>query len=436
MDKNYYTEKNTNSIFNKLQWILLIIIFLANFWATWNTYAILDTVYGLATLMCFAVMLVLIISNHSRNMKIWDAFCIICFIVWSAIMMYAFDVAHPTHGDRTFLFFTMDSYALSFIRMLILILPCIAIVDYNKIYKSKYTKFLFLIILITGTFFMARAIEVNPDAVRARATMAFAGYEYLLKGVPDYAHVYGAAIIFPAILYRRSDTRGFEKHCYTLIIILMAYIIIFSQFATALLVMLVGILVYYFIISNKKNRLFIFFLGVLLVIIVVFLDGGADIFYWLSDKVEGAWSIKLEDIALTLSGKEDSGMVSSRFSYYKDSLNSFLNDPLFGLLFKDGKIGGHATAIDILGLTGIFGFIPFGVCVTCNFLKMYKNAFNLAGKAVAISCFVQFVVLAFSKNVISAMAIFLAYFVVVPVILKAKEREQSDAQKIKEVVVR
>ena len=299
-------------------------------------------------------------------------------------------------------------------------------VDFNKMIAKKSTKFILLIIVVSSAFFMARAIQAHPDAVRARATMEFLGYGDFLKGVPDYGQVYAMAIIFPVFLYKAKNSIKFEKFCYVIILGLMAYIIIFSQFATALIILIIGIFIYLFLSVKPSQKVFVGLLFLFFVLIVVFMDGGADILNWLSKHTVGAWSTKLRDMASSLSGRQDSGMVSSRVDLYNESFKSFFASPIFGKFIESsGDIGGHATNIDILGLAGLFGFSFWALTIYFNYVRMVKFCTTKDAKVVVITCTIQFILLASLKNIISAMAIFLAFFVIIPAFIKSTNTEEK-----------
>ena len=145
----------------------------------------------------------------------------------------------------------------------------------------------------------------------------------------------------------------------------------------------------------------------------------------LANSVEGIWSEKLHDISESLSGSTLSGSVAARGDLYQTSLNTFFESPLFGLMANTlSSLGGHATAIDILGLTGIFGFIPFVLTIVYNFKRVCRTCNFPKNKASIIACNIEFIVLIFTKNIITALAVFFAFFVLFPLLLKIESTEE------------
>ena len=391
----------------------------------------LSATFSLACIAMFGFMVVNIFLNGTRPVKSTTWLGYAGFIAWCSVMIGVYGTIYSPHSVVSFLFFSMDGAAIFFVRVFVSVLPCMVFVDFDEYTIDKKAKIAIFAILITSVYFTSKAVATNPDALRARGTMEYLGLEEILVGTPGYAMTYAFSLLIPSFLHKcfiakEKNTKIF----YGIGTAMLSYIVVVAQYATALLIAIIGILVYLLIASKPKNRVYII-IATLAIVFVLNLTGGVSgILDTLSKHVEGTWAIKLKDIALTLEGKQDSGSVSSRADHYNESLATFLQSPIFGKYTKDtGSIGGHATAIDVLGLTGIVGFIFMAASVYGNFARMKNHPSYKTSKPAVIACMVQFIALIFSKNIVTSMAIFFAFYVLNPLLLKSKESEENEFDK-------
>jgi len=239
---------------------------------------------------------------------------------------------------------------------------------------------------------------------------------------------YSYALLFPVFLHKCRMTSGITRTFYIICSVMLGYIVMVAQYATALLIMLIGAIVYVFLISKQRTRVGLVLCVIGFGCILAITNGGADIIRAIARNVEGAWAIKLEDIALTLSGKGGADSVTARSALYAESVDAFIQSPLFGKLWgKTGRIGGHATAIDVLGLTGMAGFIVMIACICGNFSRMKNHPSYETAKPAVIAGMVQFFILIFYKNIVTSLAIFFVFFVFIPLLLKAKEPSNHES---------
>lgn len=413
--------------FKGLQLFCFAIIVLNFEWALWTVLPRSSTLFSIA---CMGVFTLNLIMAFIKLYKIkWCNYLptYITFIIWSVIMIVVSHFFYHVYRNVTFLFFTLDAHAIFYIRMFVSILPCMFLVDVCDFKETKLFKYIFGLIILSNTFFTLRAVQVFPDALRARGTMENLGEEQYLLGTPDYAMVYGMALVFPALLQKCKNAKtGNEKIFYIICTAMVAYIITASQFATALLIMLIGALIFAFV--NMKFSKKIIFISIILLVFI--LNWGLhldEIFLnWLSGVVNGTWAEKLQDIALSISSGDISGSLLGRQDLYQKSIKAFFESPIFGKMLKNtSNIGGHATALDILGLAGIVGFIPFGLTIVFNYFRLKATCNYNKNKAAIIACVIEFAFLAFSKNIITSLSIFFSFFVMIPFLLKLGEEEQN-----------
>lgn len=390
----------------------------------------LSSLFSLACMALFGLTTITIFLNWNSSFKLSSSLCYIGLVLWSIVMIGAYGTIYSPHSITNFLGLRMDSYAIFFVRIFVSVIPCMAFVDYGEFTLTKLLKTIILLVLLVTTVLTSRAVAVNPDALRARASMEFEGLEFILVGAPGYSTTYSYSLLIPVFLHKCFTTTKKNKTYYVICIILLIYIVIIAQYATALIIAIVGALTYLIIVSKPKARLQVILFGALFLVLLNMTNGGSDIFYALADRVEGTWSTKLTDIALILEGQSDSGSISSRVDHYSESLNAFLKSPILGMYWNQTtSIGGHATAIDVLGLAGIMGFIPMMLSVYGNFARMKNHPSYQNSKPAVIACIVEFLVLIFSKNIVTSMAIFFVFYGLIPLFLKAEEGVADESAK-------
>lgn len=390
----------------------------------------LSSLFSLACIAMFGFMVLNILLNATRPVKPTTLLCYAGFLAWSAIMIGVYGFLYPSGSVTNFLIFNMPSYGIFFIRLFVSVLPCMVFADMIEYSVDKKARVTMFIVLFVSVLLTSKAVAINPDALRARASMEAEGLEDLLKGTPAYAITYSYALLLPVFLHKCRLSENKIRTFYIICTVMMIYILIVAQYATALILALVGALVYALLVSKPKNRVRIIIATIGIILVLNITGGVSGIFQSLSKYVEGSWATKLNDIALTLEGQQDSGSVSGRTDLYSKSLAAFLQSPIFGKYTKDtGPIGGHAIAIDVLGLTGIVGFIFMAASVYGNFARMKNHPSYKTSKPAVIASMVEFIVLIFSKNIVTSMAIFFTFFVLIPLLLKSKESGENEFDK-------
>ena len=237
--------------------------------------------------------------------------------------------------------------------------------------------------------------------------------------------VYGMALIFPVFLQKikNAQTKS-DRIIYLIFAALIFYVIMVSQFATALLIAIIGSLIFFLFSMGGNKKVIVIIIIACLFFYVHVTKMDIALIDTLANSVEGIWSEKLHDISESLSGSTLSGSLSERNDLYQESLKTFAESPMFGIMANTtGSLGGHATAIDILGLVGIFGFIPFVLTIIYNFKRVCRTCNFPKNKASIIACNIEFIVLIFTKNIITSLSVFFAFFVMFPLLLKIENTE-------------
>lgn len=397
-------------------------------WALWGEYSFANILFPLGCAGGFALIF-LYAAPKVQEIK-WKKVMpeYMHYLIWIVIMVVANEFFYENYRKISFIFITADAHAIFFIRLLVSVIPFMFFVDQNKFKDTKLFKLVLAVVIGTNAFYTFRAVRFFPDAIRARATTEYIGGEEFLFGTPDYAMVYGMALIFPVFLQKvkNAQTR-FDRIVYFIFAALVFYVVLVSQFATALLIAIIGTLIFFLLSMRGNRRMMVLIVVSFLVLYVHITKMDVEILNFLADSIEGTWADKLRDISASLSGSTLSGSLSERNDLYQTSLDSFLKSPIFGIMaYPTGSLGGHATAIDILGLTGIFGFIPFALTIFYNFRRVCRTCNFPKNKASIIACNIEFIVLVFSKNIITSLSLFFAFFVLFPLLLKVENTEERN----------
>lgn len=395
-------------------------------WALWTEFSFSSIIFSAACIGGFALTFVYVAPyiEEIRWKKVIPEY--MHYLFWIIIMVIANEFFYEKYSKITFIFLTMDAHAIFFIRLLVSVIPFMFFVDENKFKETKLFKAILGIIIGTNAFYTFRAVRFFPNAIRARSTMEYIGGEEFLYATPDYAMVYGLALIFPVFLQKiKNAEQKVDKIFYLILAALSFYIIAVSQFATALIIAIVGTLIFFMLGMAGNKKIIIPLILVFLLFYVHITKMDIEFLNMLADSIDGTWSEKLQDISDSLSGSALSGSLSDRNDLYQTSLNAFFESPIFGIMAnRGGQLGGHATAIDILGLAGLTGFIPFVLMYVYNFKRVCRTCNFPKNKAAIIACNIEFLVLVFTKNIITSLSVFFAFFVLFPLLLKVENTEE------------
>ena len=395
-------------------------------WALWTEFSFSSMLFSVACIggVLLTFVYVAPYMEEIRWKKVIPEY--MHYLFWILVMVIANEFFYERYSKITFIFLTMDAHAIFFVRLLVSVLPFMFFVDQNKFKETKLFKAIIGIVIATNAFYTFRAVQFFPNAIRARATKEYIGGEEFLYATPDYAMVYGLALIFPVFLQKiKNSEQRIDKIIYLIYAALSFYVILVSQFATALIIAIVGTLIFFMLGMAGNKRVVILLVLAFLLFYVHITKMDVEFLTMLANSVDGTWAEKLQDMADSLSGSALSGSLSTRNDLYQTSLDTFLESPLLGIMaYSNGKLGGHATAIDILGLSGLIGFIPFALTYVYNFKRVCRTCNFPKNKAAIIACNIEFIILVFTKNIITSLSLFFAFFVLMPLILKAESPEE------------
>lgn len=241
--------------------------------------------------------------------------------------------------------------------------------------KKTLRRILWLFILIS-TITTIYGNILFPEASRQLASTGD-GSRFSRRNIGGYGFVYAGLLALPFAMHGiNSCQKKTEKLCYVIEFASILVMLYFTQYATALLL---GILMSLTIaILKMKNTMARFTIGA--VFIYAYIGCRSYIGKWLlsvqlyfksQDAVQLAERVRLLREAYL--GNEFSGDLATRNSLYKQSIEAFINSPIWGSIFNGSKVGGHSELLDILGATGILGGGLFVVVFLFNVNRILKN---------------------------------------------------------------
>ena len=202
---------------------------------------------------------------------------------------------------------------------------------------------------------------------------------YLSKNIGGYAFIYYLLLMIPVILYELSRKKSL---LYIVILLIMLFCIIRSEYAIALLLSFVAVLIgLIFIFKNNYLRI---------------AAGCMSVFVLTKFEEILIWSLNyFRNISYELYFRTDTmgGDLLGRTKVFMVSIENFINYPIFGSMFRYKEyVGEHSEFLDYLGHSGIFGLIILVFIIRAIIKRMKKsglenNRFNilLIGLAIMLS---------------------------------------------------
>lgn len=296
-------------------------------------------------------------------------------------------------------------------RYQLLIYPILfAYVRHLSLYeKKRIFKLAFMCIIGTIMLSLYYVVFVEPLAIR------YAGVIQLF-GSGDFMLMYSIALAMGPLLFLILERLKHKMKSSILIIglILMFTCLIVCKLVTSIVVAVISILVM-FIIKQKKKFLLIPFICTLAWFSKTFI---AKMFYYIADKKIFFWSTndKIIAVANLLSGNTANiNTLSDRYMLARWSLQSFMENPLFGINWKDhvyGKIGCHMQWADDLGRYGLLG----NVLLIVNYVYLVRYTVRSIGdiytKKALVAAWITFFALGFLNPCITTTNLMMIFIVI------------------------
>jgi len=257
-------------------------------------------------------------------------------------------------------------------------------INHYYMYYRKDYKFLGKIALFSLVFFTIGSLQtyfgllLYPMASRELAGAVVntpeLGRIYSQIGIGGFGHVYSASFLFILALYPvlKKIPLITRKNQILIIVSVISILlmIIKASYAISLMMIFFGVILV-FLVKNKTTFIFLIFLSsIFLLLIPQALIGEffLEVAYLFNDNY--IINEKFTDLASSFLYAASDGQTGSRVERYLTSLNTFLENPLFGIYGPFGnlnsEIGSHSGWFDLLGYFGLFTSIPM-------FLVLYFN---------------------------------------------------------------
>ncbi len=344
---------------------------------------------------------------------------IVWYLLWFVIMGVAYYV-DPLANTMSFMGIVVPT---RFVFITTLSLMLLFLLRFTGTEYKNYTSAvipMLVIIVVVNIILMMRAVSVYGDAVRAPRITEAMGYGEYLFGLPGYSILYACSLLSPVAFMYIFITKGDIYRKWTIIFaVILVTSIFMSQLATAAIGMVVGFILLCVLKSRSKFRwLMILMLG-LVAIILVLTDAVSEVLLFLSNLVpeDVSWHEKLISMAQGFM-TEDGSIVQGRDELYMISFETFLESPLVGSVFTNTaySYGGHSTFLDMLATVGIFGTAPFVLFMVSCYRNCIRQLKTREAVATVQTSYFIFLLFFFMKNMISSYAIFIALFILVPIL--------------------
>lgn len=242
--------------------------------------------------------------------------------------------------------------------MLIPAIICFFLLNENQRKNIKWLLYLILLAFLLTAITSYFGLRDNPFAVRFLATVSDAkdinAVSLHMKNIGGYATVYSIVLIFPMIIcmYKQKKINFLFM---MLITIIIGLYILSTQYATALLMFILSLTLFAFPKNISRKKVII--LCILIVVSLVILKPLLIILLkFFSENVKSyTLSERLIYLSQTLNGVENTSDVGNRSDVLMVSLNSFIENPLFGSMLSENLTGGHSFILDNLARYGLFG---------------------------------------------------------------------------------
>ena len=359
------------------------------------------TSYGNNALICLVCEIMWLFFAYTKSRmviknivnSIWYMFFYMAYV---AVIPYI--MGNPAIGNR---------YMYTFI----LIFGVIITLFY---YETNNMKLIGSAIFCCSPFFVYTFVKTiqsginNPYIMRSIDTNE-AGYALMRQGIGGYHFVYMVSIIsvLSFILFLKSS--GIKKYIYLVISSICLFLIILSNFFTAVVMSLVGIAIALFMRFSRKRIIN----GIVVAVLFLFL-------YYVAQKYFLIYFVELFDdggrIYNVIGSGESIGsslvseFIRDRWPTIQISLEAYINHPIFGLSMGtienngvyDISYGQHSYIADSLAL---FGTIFGGMSIIAMFLAFRKIQFLKEEKDFYIPLFMLTIIVSLFNNLTHSVAV-------------------------------
>lgn len=256
------------------------------------------------------------------------------------------------------------------------ILPCISIFSVlsflNDVELSrKILKWSVAILFIS--FIVAIPLMLRFNSLRD-ALLDENQEDVNIAGLPSYGLMHSYTLFLPVLCYCVKVYKG-NQRLFSFIGLIVLCFVIYDTFVTTSLLLMIVILLFTILHSDKNiQKSFIIMAALALLFFLLYETG---FFVSLIDLIMPAFEgtavkPKLIDMRDSMiQGHVTGDSLTARQDLHALSVNSFLNNPLFG----GSKVGGHSSLMDRLGGMGLFVGFPF-IMIIISFVKRANKLYK------------------------------------------------------------
>lgn len=286
------------------------------------------------------------------------------------------------------------------------------------------------------TFITATTTSIGlfyyPMAARLLAGWATPEEAILFRrlNIGGYEFIYGLMLLFPYIVYFLYKYKGKQKQIFFWAFLIMSVLaLIMSQYATAFVLAFLAIILPVMF-QSKRTRIIAFFF-VILFILLFCTDILSDILIWIRDLFLQhkftTMAERINQIISYLRGNDWYGTSQARAQYRIQSINVFLENPLFGCFMNPKPLGEHSEIFDTMAESGILGLSIFVYFIIDHVKRFFCINKDVLLKTVFIVDCILFVILAFIDTLFTSPDIALVFFLIPSLLI------QNDAEDIWQV---
>lgn len=326
------------------------------------------------------------------------------------------------------LFYTQWSTYMSFFEKtynyLLFISPLFIVANLYLLKNSKLNSYLLLLISFIYLFTIFTTflgLLEFPSASRDLASYQNFFF-YSQRNIGGYGFFYSLPF-FGIILINLKKNKTLNFFIWFFIL----FCIVLSQYFILLMIFL---FTFFIRVKTIKFNLFLFrlliFFGSFILLIMIFNNSLINLLNFLIDLTEflnlSFLSEKIFDFVNLLLTNQTGNSIDARLSVYIKSVISFFRNPFFGSLLElkpIGSIGGHSELLDLLGSTGIFGFIVLILLIK----KFHPLKVNLNYEYIYYSTFILILIAIF--NPISSFPQISIMFLILPILYNNKNETKN-----------
>lgn len=323
-----------------------ILMFLFNFQLIDSVGNIYSIFVRIITIIFLTILSIKLFSNNFKKIDIVVFFLILSFSILYSLKIFYFDSKETLYVKYQYFFYFLAYCFLPFLFF--------SLIDIKKIYDKFFdwmqnSNFIFLVlsIIFYGVYLFQGVTRLNSSTVGT-------GEDVISPLVLSYVSSLAISIAFVNIILL-----NYKKKYNILIIILAIPSFLLGASRGAILVLLCAGLIL-IILTDLRNRIKFLFFGLIFSIIL----------YFVSIESSSSVFVRFMNISEDVSSNSDSAV---RLIMWRNALNEFNNNILFGGLIELDKIYPHNIYVETLMATGILGFL----CLISSILLVSYKLFIL-----------------------------------------------------------